>query len=166
MSNLDHEPRLLTFFPRFVIAAAKFSIKSDVSLTDKRFGRYLSLIGDHLGLVNDLASYDKELFALNSGETSDMINLVAVLRDVTSLQGTDDAKSVAWALQLQIENLIREELEVLRAQGLSDEEWWFLEAVASTAVGNVMFCMTTSRYGGEAARIGSGSEKVEAKSCT
>lgn len=136
-----------------------------MSLTDQRFERYLSLVGDHLGLVNDLASYDKELRALNSGETGDMINIVAVMKHVTSLQGTDEAKSVTWALQLQIEQQMMEELEKLRAHGLSDEEWWFLEAVASTAVGNVMFCMTTSRYGGEAARIGSGSEMTKAASC-
>lgn len=140
---------------RFVIAAAKFSIKSSVSVTDPRFERYLSLVGDHLGLVNDLASYDKELRALNSDETDDMINIVAVVKTVTLLQGTDEAKSVVWSLQLQMEKQMMEELESLRAQGLSDEEWWFLEAVASTATGNVMFCMTTSRYGGEAARIGS-----------
>ena len=156
----------LTLLPRFVFAAAKFSIKSSVSLTDQRFERYLSLVGDHLGLVNDLASYDKELRALDSGETSDMINLVAVVKSVTSLQDTDDAKRVAWALQLQIEKQMMEELEALRAQGLSDEEWWFLEAVASTAVGNVMFCMTTSRYGGEAARIDSVYERTQVASRT
>ena len=144
-----------------MIAAAKFSIKSRVSLTDERFKRYLSLVGDHLGLINDLASYDKELRAFNKGETGDMINLVEVVKSVTSLQDTDDAKSVAWALQLQIEKQMMEELENLRAQGLSNEEWWFLEAVAYTAVGNVMFCMTTSRYGGEAARIGKRKESTE-----
>ena len=83
-----------------------------------------------------------------------MINLVAVVKDVTSLQRTDDAKSVTWALQLQIEKQMIQELKILHAQGLSNEEWWFLEAVAFAATGNVMFCMTTSRYGGEAARIG------------
>ena len=144
---------LLTLLLGFVIAAAKFSITSSVSATDPRFERYLSLVGDHVGLVNDLASYDKELRALNSDETDDMINLVAVVKSVTLLEGTDEAKSVVWALQRQMEKQMMEELESLRAQGLSDEEWWFLEAVASTATGNVMFCMTTSRYGGEAARI-------------
>lgn len=144
---------LLTPPPRYVIAAAKFSIKSRVSLTDERFGRYLSLVGDHLGLTNDLASYDKELREFNNGEASDMINLVAFVKGVTLLQDTDDAKSVVWALQLQIEKQMMEELEALRAQGLSNEEWWFLEAVTCTAVGNVMLCMTSSRYGGEAARI-------------
>ena len=137
----------------FVIAAAKFSIKSSVSIDDDRFGRYLTLVSDHLGIVNDVFSYDKELRALNQGETSDMINLVGVVKTVTSLKDTNDAKSVAWALQLQIEKQMMDELEKLRVQGLSDEEWWFLEAVASTAVGNVMFCMTSSRYGGAAARI-------------
>ena len=137
----------------FVIAAAKFSIKSNVSITDHRFRRYLSLVGNQLGLVNDLASYEKELRAFAYGETSDMINLVAVVKDVTSLQGTDDAKSVAWALQLQIEEQMIQELKSLQVQGLSDEEWWFLEAVAFAATGNVTFCMTNSRYGGEAVRI-------------
>lgn len=94
--------------------------------------------------------------ALNSDETDDMINLVAVVKTVTLLQGTDEAKSVVWALQLQMEKQMMEELESLRAQGLSDEERWILEAVASTATGNVMFCMTTSRYGGESARLGGG----------
>lgn len=156
----------LTFLTRFVIAAAKFSIKSSVSVTDPRFERYLSLYSDHLGIVNDLASYDKELRALNNGETDDMINIVDVVKKVTLLQGTDEAKSVVWALQLQMEKQMMEELEILRAQGLSDEEWWFLEAVASSAVGNVMFCMTTSRYGGEAARIGNGSERTRVASHT
>ena len=138
----------------FVIAAAKFSIKSSASITNPRFSRYLALISDHLGLVNDLASYDKELRALNNGDTSDMINLVHVVKMVTSLQGTDEAKAVVWALQLQIERQMMEELEGLRMEGsLTNDEWWFLEAVTSTAVGNVMFCMTTSRYGGEAAGI-------------
>ena len=155
-----HPPTLLSLRPSdpfihsFVIAAAKFSIKSTASITDPRFSRYLALVSDHLGLVNDLASYDKELRALNDGDTSDMINLVHVVKTVTCLQGTDEAKAVVWALQLQIERQMMEELEGLRRDGgLTDDEWWFLEAVASTAVGNVMFCMTSSRYGGEAARI-------------
>lgn len=138
---------------RFVIAAAKFSIRSSVRIADPRFERCLNLVSDHLGIVNDLASYEKELRALESGDTKDMINVVHVMKELTTLEGTSEAKSVVWALQLQIEGQIMEELEELRVQGLEDEEWWFLEAVASTAVGNVMFCMTTGRYGGEAARI-------------
>ena len=105
---------------RFVIAAAKFSIKSSVQLNDRRFQRYLSLVGDHYGLVNDLASYDKELSALERGDTSDMINIVDVVKNVVSLQGTNDAKSVTWAVQLQIERQMRDELETLKGKGLSE----------------------------------------------
>ena len=65
-------------------------------MTDSRFVRYLSLVGDHLGLVNDLASYDKEVRALVDGETEDMINLVDVIKSVTSLRSTEDTKNVAW----------------------------------------------------------------------
>ena len=82
-----------------------------------------------------------------------MINLVHVIKTVTGLQSTDDAESVVWSLQLQIEQQMMAELEYLNGKGLTDEEWWFLEAVVSTAAGNVFFCMTTGRYGGEAARM-------------
>lgn len=83
-----------------------------------------------------------------------MINVVHVVKSVTSLQGTDDAKAIVWTLQLQIEKQMIEELEDLRkGEGLTNDEWWFLDAVTSTTSGNVMFCMTSSRYGGDAARI-------------
>lgn len=88
---------------RFVVAAVKYSIQSSVSTPDSRFVRFLDLFADHLGVVNDLASYDKETRALQSGETSEIINLVEVIKQVIGLQGTDDAKAVAWALQLQVE---------------------------------------------------------------
>lgn len=81
-----------------------------------------------------------------------MINLVHVIKTVTSLTSTEDAKTVAWKLQCQMEREMVEELEVLGSE-IGDEESWFLDAVMATAVGNVMFCMTTGRYGGEAARI-------------
>ena len=138
---------------RFVIAAAKFSIRSGVSASDGRFTNYLSLVSDHLGLVNDLASYDKELRALLHGDTKDMINIVDVIKKVTWLDETAEAKSVVWELQLQIEKRMMEERERLQGCNLTDEEWWFLEAVTSTVTGNVMYCMTTGRYGGESARI-------------
>ena len=137
-----------------MIAAAKFSLSSSIPTTSPRYTRFLHLLSDHLGLVNDLASYDKELRALECGETDDMINLVQVIKTVTGLQGTDDAKAVAWALQLQIEREMMAEIERLKQDiPIHPEEAAFLDACVSAATGNVMFCMTTSRYGGEAARI-------------
>ncbi|KAG8528869.1 uncharacterized protein KY384_006558 [Bacidia gigantensis] len=137
----------------FVVAAAKFAIKSSVDTTSPLYTHFITLISDHLGIVNDLYSYDKEARALAGGEISDIINLVDVIKNVTGLKGTPDAKSVAWSLQLQVEREIWEELEGFKGQDLGDEVWAFLDAVVTTATGNVMFCMTTSRYGGEAARI-------------
>ncbi|KAF7513032.1 hypothetical protein GJ744_011298 [Endocarpon pusillum] len=138
----------------FVIAAAKFSIRSSVDSSDPRFTRYLNLIGNHLGLINDLASYEKELRAVKMGETTDMINAVAVIKRLLSLPTERAAKVATYAYQLQLENWIMEELERLADhEDLTDEEWWFLEAVFLTATGNTFFCMVASRYGGEAARL-------------
>ena len=125
---------------RFIIAAAKFSVKSSASMADPRFSHYFALISDHLSLVNDLASYGKELRALKQSEASDIINLVHVVKTITSLQGTDDAKAVVWALQLQIEKQMKDELEVsLKEGGLTNDEWWFLEAATSAAAGMSFF---------------------------
>ena len=47
------------------------------------------------------------------------------------------------------------EIESLRGGGASEsEEEAFLQAMLQAAAGHVMFCMTSSRYGGESARIG------------
>ena len=149
-----------------MIAAAKYSIHSRIDHRSPKYSRFLNLVSDHLGIVNDLASYDKELRALAEGKTNDMINLRHVIRTVTlsgqngeEMRGIskDEAKGIAWALQLETERQMMEELERFRTSdddgGLTDEEWWLLEAVVATCTGNVFFCMSTSRYGGEAARI-------------
>lgn len=113
-------------------------------------------------IINDLFSYDKELLALKRGDTDDMINLIDVIKRVNGLTRVEDAKGVGWMLLGQVERGVVEEWEKLlrgdgekekEGEGLSDEERWFLEAVVMAATGNVMFCVTTGRYGGEAARI-------------
>ncbi|KAF2228525.1 hypothetical protein EV356DRAFT_562544 [Viridothelium virens] len=148
------EFRRLNVGARFVIAAAKFSIKSGVDVSDSRFARYLTLIGDHLGLTNDLASYEKEARALQAAETKDMINIVAVIRNLMSLPNEGAARAATFSYLLQVEAWIVEEIERLAAwEKLTDEEWWFLEVVFLSATGNTFFCMTSSRYGGEAAKI-------------
>ena len=137
----------------FVVAAAKFSIGSSVDSSSPAFAVLLRLSGDHLGIVNDIGSYEKELRALEAGDTEDMINIVAVIKNLMSLPDTASAKSVAYAYQLQVERWIWEETERLSKTGLSDEEWWFIEAVLLAASGNVFYYMVASRYGGEKARI-------------
>ena len=82
-----------------------------------------------------------------------MINIVAVIKFVMSLPDTTAAKAVAYGYQIQVETWILEETDRLSSDGLTDEEWWFIEAVVLAATGNVFFCMVTSRYGGELARV-------------
>nr|ULA45395.1 (+)-alpha-trans-bergamotene synthase NsBERS [Nectria sp. HLS206] len=146
--------RRLNVGARFVIAAAKFTIKSSVDVKDPRLSRYLGLIGDHLGIINDMASFDKESRALEQGETQDMINVASVIQKLLSLQSMEAAKAASYAYQLQVEYWIMEEIKRLeREEDLTDEEWWFLEAVFLTATGNTFFCMTSARYGGQCAAI-------------
>jgi len=132
-----------------VIAAAKFTIKSGVDVSDPRFTRYLDLIGDHLGLTNDLASYEKEARALQDGETKEMINIVVVMQNLMSLPSEATARAASFFYLLQVETWISEEIERLATcEKLTDEEFVFL-----AASGNTFFCMTSSRHGGEAARL-------------
>ena len=91
---------------------------------------------------------------MERGETNDMINIVSVIQKLLSLPGEDAAKTASYTYLLQVESWIMEEIELLAKHGnLTDEEWWFLEAVFLTATGNTFFCMTSSRYGGQAALI-------------
>ncbi|TEY39953.1 hypothetical protein BOTCAL_0446g00010 [Botryotinia calthae] len=64
--------RRLNVGAQFVIAAAKFTIKSSVDVDDPRFARYLRLIGDHLGIINDIASYEKECRARKEDRYQEM----------------------------------------------------------------------------------------------
>ncbi|KAL8630098.1 hypothetical protein Q9189_004171 [Teloschistes chrysophthalmus] len=138
----------------FCVAAAKFSVKSATPLDHPRYSRFLKSFSNHLSLINDLASYDKEVRALELRGVGQMVNVVDAVKKATCLRSTEDAKTVTWLLQLQFEKEMMDEFDTLLAQGLSDEDRWFLEAVLACAVGNIMYSTTTTRYGGEAAKLG------------
>ncbi|KAL8880502.1 MAG: hypothetical protein Q9215_003696 [Flavoplaca cf. flavocitrina] len=138
----------------YVLAAVKFSIASDVDLTDPRLARYLTLVKDHLAIINDMASYDKEERASESSDGEQIINIVYVVQQVMSLPDVDSAKVMAYAYQLQTEAWMIEELQHLESEmWLGDQEWQYLEATYVCAAGNAFFSMTSSRYGGEVARL-------------
>lgn len=137
----------------WLIASCKFSIASPVSLSDPALARLCRLAGDHVSIVNDLGSFDKERAAYEAGRTVVLINLVQVVRDSCGL-GIDDAKAAAFALQLLNEREILAELERLkRDEELSVEHWRFVDTLLALIAGNTFYTMTTSRYGGEGARI-------------
>lgn len=139
----------------YVLAAVKFSISSEVDIEDARCARFLTLIKDHLSIINDLASFDKELRAYSSGASRDLLNIVYEFQRMLSLPDVNAAKALAYSYQLQTEEWIREELERLKGEDLSLAQWQYLEAVFACAAGNAFYSMTSSRYGGEAARIDS-----------
>lgn len=137
----------------WLIATCKFSIASPISLQDPLIQRITRLVGDHISIVNDLGSFEKELRAYQSRTTVVLINLVQVVRDSCGLS-INDAKSAAYTLQLLNEQEIRKELESLKENdSLSVEHWRFIDTLMTMIAGNTFYTMTTSRYGGEAARI-------------
>lgn len=145
---------LLTSWTSYVLAAVKFSIASEVDLADPRLARYLMLVKDHLGIINDMASYDKELHASKSSDGEQMINIVDVVQRIMCLPDVDSAKAMAYAYQLQTEAWMIEELQHLKSEArLEDQEWQYLEATYICAAGHAFFSMTSSRYGGEVARL-------------
>lgn len=112
------------------------------------------LVKDHLAIVNDMASFDKEQRAFDAGSGEDMINIVDVIRRLFTLSDIDSAKAFAYTYQLQTEEWMSEELQRLEAvDDLDKEQWRYLEATFVCAAGNAFFSMTSSRYGGEVARI-------------
>lgn len=139
---------------RFVLASVKFSICSDVDLYNPRLATFLNLAKDHLSIVNDLASFDKEQRAFNGGWDKEIINMVDVVQKLMSLPNDDDAKVMTYTYQLQTEEHMRDELERLVSRDeLNESQRQYLQAVFVCCAGNAFYSMISSRYGGEAARI-------------
>ena len=137
-----------------MLAAVKFSIGSSIDLADPRLNRYLVLVKDHLAIINDMASFDKEKRDFDQGSSSDLINIVDVVQRLFSLPDIDSSKALAYAYQLKTEAWMREELQNLDdRKDLDEEQWRYLEATYVCAAGNTFFSVTSERYGGEAARI-------------
>ncbi|KAL8764459.1 MAG: hypothetical protein Q9203_007102 [Teloschistes exilis] len=133
----------------FVWACAKFSIASSVDLDDPKLQILLRHLGDHLSIVNDLASYDKEKRSHEIDEAETLINVVDVIASTGGLQD-EHAKGMAYAWQLWTESRILEEMDRLHDQGLLDlEEWALVDACLLAAAGNVLTSVVIARYGGE-----------------
>ena len=75
-----------------MLAAVKFST---CSKADPRLERFLSLIKDHLAIVNDMASYDKEKRDFDHDASKVLINIVDVIQRLLSLPHIGSAKALA-----------------------------------------------------------------------
>ncbi|KAL8644291.1 MAG: hypothetical protein Q9210_007325 [Variospora velana] len=137
----------------FTSSCAKFSICSSVDQTKPELRRLLRHIGDHISIVNDMASFEKEKRHFDAGRANSMINLVHVIATLERAE-TQTAKSMAYAWQLWTENAILEELKALKQRnGLSSEEWSFVDVCLMAASGNLLASVVMSRYGGEKTRV-------------
>lgn len=57
------------------------------------------MVKDHLAIINDIASYDKEQQASKSSGQEQIFNLVDVIQRTMSLPDVDSAKVMAYAYQ-------------------------------------------------------------------
>jgi len=138
----------------YILACVKFSLRSNVRIEDPKLARILRLVSDHVSLVNDLASYDKEKRAYDSGKVCYLINAVDVVHRLFSLASPAAAKALAYAMQLQVEAEMEAELGRLVAAGeLDAEQLRFVDAALVMAAGNTFYSVVSSRYGGQAAKI-------------
>ncbi|KAL9029777.1 MAG: hypothetical protein Q9196_002019 [Gyalolechia fulgens] len=137
----------------FAWACAKFAIHSSISQSHPSLLPLIRLIGDHISIANDIASYSKEKARFDSGKSRSMINIVDVIISLESLEA-NAAKSIAYAWQLLTENQILDQLEDLKMNSRLDmEEWNFVNACLLAASGNLLSSVVMSRYGGEDARV-------------
>jgi hypothetical protein len=114
----------------------------------------LGLFQDHIVYVNDLASYDKEKRAYETGRTTALANVVDVMQRLLSLGSAEEAKQAAYLRQLQLERSIADEIGRLKEEGhVEHEEWEFVRACLVMLGGHVLASSTMKRYGGEAARM-------------
>ena len=116
--------------------------------------RILSLISDQISIVNDLASFDKEKRAYDSGKTPYLINVVDVVQKFCLFPDPSSGKAVCYALQLEVEKAITDEISSLRKDGdLTQDQWNFIDATLEMAAGNVFYSIVAARYGGEKNRM-------------
>ena len=138
----------------YVLPAVRFSICSEMGITDPRLKRYLMLLKDHLAIINDIAPFDKEKCDFDQDPSKVMINIIDVVRQLLSAPDIDSAKALAYTYQIQTEVWMKEELQRLEDQKNFDAEIWrYLQATYVYAAGNAFFSMTNSPYGDGAAGI-------------
>ncbi|KAJ5674346.1 uncharacterized protein N7477_004280 [Penicillium maclennaniae] len=108
----------------YILACVKFSICSNVEIESPQLEKFLRLISDHVSI---------RLF---------------------SMPTENSAKALTYAMQLEIEVEIDQELARMRDENtLTAEEWQFVDAVLTMTAGNVFYSVVSSRYGGESTRI-------------
>ncbi|KJY00868.1 hypothetical protein TI39_contig309g00009 [Zymoseptoria brevis] len=138
----------------YMLACVKFSLASSIHIEAPHLADFLRLISDHISLVNDLASFEKEKRALDEGTIVYLMNAVDLMKTLLSLPSHDDAKRLTFAMQLQVETEMCAEMKrLVDGRLVTAEEKRFLEACVMMCAGNTFYSAVGRRYGGEKARI-------------
>lgn len=138
----------------YVLGCTKFGLNSSVDLDSPRLSRYLRLAKDHMCIGNDLASWEKEKRAYDTGNVLHLLNSVAIAKDLFYLSTDEAAMAMVEALQLQIEVDIDTEIQrMMHEDALMAEEWRFVDAILYALRGNIFASTIMSRYGGEASKL-------------
>lgn len=134
-------------FCSHVLAAVRFG--NDLNLRQEQIDplRHISgLVGDHTILINDLFSFDKEKrAAMTQGAL--ILNAVDYLAQTLSMSSTL-AKDHTLRLVFDIESQLQDELcQISRMGTLSDAKIRYAHAMVECASGNLLFAVTSVRYG-------------------
>ncbi|PWY90688.1 hypothetical protein BO70DRAFT_75875 [Aspergillus heteromorphus CBS 117.55] len=138
----------------YIIKCCKFSMNSPVDTDSPKLARYLRLFKDHVLLVNDLASWEKEKRAYDKGKAQYLTNAVNVVYELFHLPTYRAAVGMTQALVLELETEIDAEIDRLIGENaFTTEEWRFVDTTLNTLGGNVFCSMVMERYGGAKARL-------------
>jgi UDP-N-acetylmuramoylalanine-D-glutamate ligase len=137
---------------RYILAGVKFSLNSSVDLQSPKLATLMALFSDHMVYINDLASYDKEKLAYDTGEAKLLANVVEMIQQLLSLPDCRRGKAVAYGLQLRVERDIFDEIKRLKDQ-LEPEEWRYIYACLDMSSGHCLVSHMLRRYGGEQRRL-------------
>ncbi|OJJ32700.1 hypothetical protein ASPWEDRAFT_174147 [Aspergillus wentii DTO 134E9] len=136
-----------------IIASARCSIVSSVDYHDPKFAPVIQLIADQILLQNDIASFEKEKRAFDTGKAHTFINCVHVVKTLMGVS-YEDALELSLAAQLQTETKLDTEIDRLISEDvLTAEEWRFVDGILYAMTGNAMGSVIISRYGGEKTRL-------------
>jgi hypothetical protein len=132
----------------------RFSLNSSVDLTNPRLSKFIGLVLDQVSIMNDLASWEKEKKAYDTGKMFYLINTVEVARQLLGLPTYKAAVEIVQGLLFQVECQIDEEIQHLIDSGvLTEEEWIFVDASLYMVSGNAFTSVVMARYGDEGCRL-------------
>jgi len=102
---------------------------------------------NHLGVVNDCLSWEKEVFASKTGhkEGAALCSAVQVISSQSGLT-PEGSRRVLWTMVLEWEKRHKQLLKQRVADGCSAELKQYMELVGYTFSGNLSWCLWTQRY--------------------